>query len=1598
MSEGAAQNVIAEARDRIDAGDRAVFERFAERLFEGVESHPTLGPSALAGLVVAGFEWISTREGGETRVRVTQPEDRPGHGILEVLQDDHSFIVDTLELLLARFGAHERFVLHPIMQVERDANGRLIDISAATNGTSRESYVYIEFAIATDDRGQLAVLTDAVHQVMAWVNAITQDHRRMIRAVRELSANLEFAGPALEGGRARTERVQNFLDFIIDGRFVFVGMRRYRVTGIEGMGQGAAVPDALEVQIVPGTGLGMWRDDESSRLVEPLCGSEVPYEICEDLEDTRIILISKSRLESRIHRAGRLDRILVKEHDDQGRVVGFAILVGLFTKRVLRTPGSQVPLLSERLRQLVDRLGLTYGSHAHQAIVTAFDSLPIELLVGADVDRLADLLPELVAAASSKSVQLVTRTHPRGRLLYAAILIPREHYREDLRVGLRELLERRTGARFIDDRTSFVEEGAAIVHCFCTAAEGETIRADLDRLEEEVRELCSPWEDRLHEALRHRGDETAAARLAARFEQAFPEALQRATDPRDAVRDVDGLERLAATGEPQTALYFDEGDDERETSTLRLYLSETPLLSDVLPIADHFGLRVLDAQLFEVTPRDRVAASIESLRVLPLGRSQEDLDQLSPRLGAALQSALGGTTSSDALNGLVLGAGLDWRQVDLLRAYVEYFQQIQGVLSRPYLIRMLLENPVAARMLVDAFENRFDPDLDDAVRERRAEELEADFEAYRDRISSLNEDRALNGFHRLISATLRTNFFAPPSPPHRVVLKLDSEAIEELTGVVPHREIWVHSADLEGIHLRGGPVARGGLRWSDRHDDLRVEILGLMSTQMLKNGIIVPVGAKGGFVLRREGQSPAEARQEADLQYRHFIASLLDVTDNLDPDGGVRPPPGVRRLDGDDPYLVVAADKGTAHLSDTANEIALARDFWLGDAFASGGSEGYDHKRYAITARGAWECVKHHLAELGIDPEQHDYEVAGIGDMSGDVFGNGLLLMRRAKLVAAFDHRHVFLDPDPDPAVSHAERQRLFDLPRSTWDDYDKSLLSTGGGVWPRSAKRLPIPEPLQGRLGLGAEASGQDVVRAILRLDVDVLWNGGIGTYVRASHETDGEVGDRANDAVRVEASKLRARIVGEGGNLGLTQAARVEAAEQGVLLDTDAIHNSAGVDLSDHEVNYKIALAPLVRSGQLDAPARRELLFDVADEACESVLAHNRAQALSISLDQLRSKQDPEAFSGAITTLCSHAGLDPADLGLPDADTVHARMLEGRGLCRPELAVILGLAKHQAQAALLGGDFPEDPYLEGTYRGYFPKRFCEEWGDALDGHSLRDQITALRVVNHLLDVGGATLFTSLQAELGIDAATTASALVLAEDIMRADAVRDDLNEAWSAPRSELYEALIELEEGKRMVARFLVKSNRAVLDEGLVAQWRDALDALFEGVRDFLAPGELRRLDERVDQLKAGGPSEAVAERVACLPLVDRGLNILRVAESSGTAAATVAPIYTRIGEGAALNWLYERLAFVPSASYWDRIILSDLRQGVLDLHRVLTEAVLERGDEPGVAVEAFLAERASEIDGIRALQQRAAAGATTSALAAITARCDCLRPARD
>lgn len=1570
--------VLAAATAEVPPTDHAALASFAAAFLRQTDADAAISERALGAAVASAFALARRRAPDAIDIRVTTPADRPGRSVIELLQDDRPFLVDSVRLVLRRFGLRERLFLHPILAVQRDAAGLLADIGDPA--APRESMIHVEVSPHVEAPRELE---GALRESMESVRAAIQDHARMVRVAREHRAQVEFAGTVLPDGAERARRVCAFLDWLVDDHFLFLGARRYSLRVLDG--------GRFEVALAPGQGLGIFRDDATSRLLEPKRGEAVPEELRDILEDPRILVIGKSRLESTVHRHGRLDRIAITEYDDRGRPIGLSLLFGLFTSSALRSPGSQVPLLRDRLDAILRGTGAEPRSYRHRAIAGAFDSVPIEVLLGTDAEGVSALIHELVESEGSKRVRIVQRGDRHGRSLYVAVLLPRERYGEDLRARIRAHLDRRTGATYVDDRISFLEEGAAALHYFCTSSAGPLVEPDAARLAREIQDLSARWEDLFEAALIARFGESEGALLADRYTEGYPELLRVATHPFDAVRGVVAMEALAASGKPHFALYFDSDDETREITSLDLFLPAPMLLSDLLPVVDGFGIRVVDAQQARVEPLGRPAVIAATLRILPLGATQEDLDAIAERLAAAIGAVLAGHVASDPLNGLVLGAGLDWREVDLVRAYLEYFLQIQGTLTRPYLRGVLLENPLAVRLLVQLHAARFDP-ARDATRDAEEAHLRRAFEGYRDRIASVNEDRALSGLYALALATLRTTFFAELAPPHRIAFKIDPALVPEIAPPRPWREIFVHTNTLIGLHLRGGPVARGGLRWSDRLDDVRVEVLGLMRTQQLKNGLIVPVGAKGGFVLKPSGLSPNEARALADAQYRVFVGSLLDLTDDLAADGSIVPPAGVVRRDGDDPYLVVAADKGTAHLSDAANEIALARGFWLGDAFASGGSEGYDHKKYAITARGAWECARHHFAQLGVDPEHESFTAAGVGDMSGDVFGNGALLMRRAKLIAAFDHRHIFLDPDPDPEIAWAERRRLFELPTSSWDDYDKSKISPGGGVFPRSAKSIELAPFVRERLGLGpGRVSGYDVVRAVLALDVDLLWNGGIGTYVRASFESNADVGDRANDAVRIDARALRAKIVAEGGNLGFTQAARIEAALAGVRINTDAVDNSAGVDLSDHEVNYKILLAPLVRSGDLPAEERHRLLFGASADACESVLSHNCGQALALSLDVLRSAREPELYARTAASLCEEADVDPAALGLPTAKTIADRKAQGLGFVRPELAALLGVAKLVLRSALAQSPLVDAPYLAGLFAGYFPASLCEAFPDALREHRLRREITALRITNRLVDAGGAALVPALVTELGVAIPEVAAALLLAEDILEIEPRRAALLALPArVPREAVHGALLEIDRGVRAVARHLVKSGCASLDAAYVERRRAGFAALRADLGGFLSDVETAQMRERAAAMVAEGLPEALAGEIALLPLADRGLNVLRLAERVPVAPLDVARVYVRLGEATGIHTVQRRLRDAEATGIWDRMALVDLRWDLLDLQRQIAEQVLAtKPDDPIAAANDFVDRHETLLDGVAALEKQLTPTDGTSALVVIASR---------
>jgi glutamate dehydrogenase len=1450
------------------------------------------GRASLEASVSASVPFIERRDGVGVRVSNSGSNGRE-RTVIEVLAPDQPFLVDTFHLTMRRLDLRETVFAHPVLQIDRDEDGRLIAHGA--DAIARDGWLWAEVPTIHSRTAREAIEVE-LSRVFRELCSVVEDHGSMIEVLREHAV-------AMHGDPERARERREFLEWLAEDNYIFLGYRRYAVSG-----------EPLCVGIRDGTGLGLLRDAAGSRFREPRSGESIPEVIRERLSDPRVIFFDKSRSTSTIHREGRLDCVTVKEVDADGRTVGFGRFIGLLTYKAIRTPASVIPILRSRRDRVLESIGAEPGSHTYKAAITSFDSLPLEFLFPFDPAEITAAVERVLKATEVRGFEVAAVPDPRNRSFFLSAVIPRARYDESLREQVHTLLVERYGVIYADHRSSFIDEELALIHFFCTCSEDVELHV-LDRLVAEVQEQLRGWEDGFETALLDTRDESRAYAQAAEYGPAFPDSYRRFTTPADAVRDVERLERLRrAESRVELDLLRGSGGDAR----LKVYLPVRPYLSDLLPIIDEFGLCVVDATTTEL-PTRRGTFWIVSFRIEALHCDGVSQARVLEGLGRALR----GEVENSPLHRLILRAGLDWREVDLLRAYAFYAHQIGAAPQQRYLCDTLCRYPAATRALVDLFRARFEPEL---PRDREhAERMARDtLEAAREPIPTAQEDRVFALLQDLVCATLRTDFFVPSGyhqvDEHSIVLKIGSGRVRHMPSPRPHTEIWVHTARMTGIHLRGGRIARGGVRWSERPQDLRTEVLGLMKTQMVKNGVIVPLGSKGGFVLKGRIDDPAELRATADREYASFIRCLLRVTDDVR-DGEVVHPERVVCHDDDDPYLVVAPDKGTAHLSDVANAIAIERGFWLGDAFASGGSEGYDHKACGITARGAWTCVKRHFVELGLDPDAEPFSVAGIGDMSGDVFGNGLVLMRRAQLLAAFDHRHVFLDPDPDPERSWQERKRLFELEGSSWLDYDPAFISRGGGVFPRDARSIAISPEARAALGVESERlSGDALVRAILCMPVDLLWNGGIGTYVRASTESDDDAGDRANDGVRIDAGELRARIVGEGGNLGLTQLARVEYALAGGCVNTDAVDNSGGVDLSDHEVNFKIASAGLERD------ERNRRLRDCVDTASATVLEHSREQARCLSLDMLRAAADPERLEGVLDFLCREGGLDPHVEFLPSEEDRRIRHW-----VRPELAVLLGYTKMLAKRALAGAERIDAAPFGDVLRGYFPEPLRDA---AIGEHPLRREITATRLTNRVIDRAGVTLLPSLVESLGAGVPELICAAYVLDELLEAERLRERIDAAPIAEPLRL-EARLLVEDGVRVATRDWLGLEEALPD---LERWRGRLPQT--------------RQDEAAPRAAELGP--ALARDLEHFRRLARSLAVVPVVERTGARLADALALHARIGEELQSRFLLDRLETICPDGRWDRAAAESLHLDVVITQREVCERLLRSSDPPGVFFE--------------------------------------------
>ncbi len=1487
------------------------------------------------GAALAHFNLARRRAPGATRIRVYNPQFesdgwQSSHTAVEVVTDDAPFLIDSISMELNRRGFGVHLIIHPVMRVRRNDAGELLDVlprDSEGEQAMAESVIHAEVARHTDP-GDLREIEEALRRVIGEVRAAVEDWPQMRRRALELSDELKASPPPIDPDDIVEAR--EFLTWLEDHNFTFLGYRDYELSG---------AGDSVRLAPVAGSGLGILRESRGGvDTLPPAVGARALA--------PSLLNLTKASERATVHRAAYLDYVGVQRFDGDGRVVGERRFLGLYTHSAYHASPASIPILRRKVAAVLARAAFPAGSHNEKALIEILETYPRDELFQISVDELFEIAIGILHLGERQRVRLFLRRDAFGRFLSCLVYVPRDRFNTENRRRIERIIRQRTGAQSIDYSTRVSESVLVRLHYLVYVEPGSLSQVDAREIETQLVAATRSWGDDLQEALHEEHGEERGSALFRRYGEAFPAAYRADWVPRSALSDIGRIEELSEEDDLALSLYRPL-EAPRGALRAKVYRAGAPLaLSQILPLFENLGVEVADERPYAIRPRDRDSVWLYDFGLTYAGEDDPDTDEVRESFERAFIRAWRGDAESDGYNRLVLRARLSWRDTAMLRAIGRYLRQAGTTFSDRYVEQALAAHPEVARLLVDLFRARFDPRRHDSG---AAGLLVERIEEAIDQVESLDHDRILRNFLGVVQAMLRTNFYAGEGE-RCLSFKLDPSRLAWLPEPRPRFEIFVYSPRVEGVHLRGGHVARGGIRWSDRREDFRTEVLGLMKAQMVKNAVIVPVGAKGGFVVKRPPAAGVRDELQAEVIrcYRTFISGLLDVTDNI-VDGEVAPPPGVVRHDEDDPYLVVAADKGTATFSDIANGIAADYGFWLGDAFASGGSTGYDHKGMGITARGAWESVKRHFRELGHDVASEDFTVAGVGDMSGDVFGNGMLLSRHIRLVAAFDHRNVFIDPDPDAAAAFEERERMFALPSSSWEDYDADRISPGGGVFSRSAKSIPLSEEARAALGVEDERlAPNELIRAILRAPVDLLWNGGIGTYVKSSDEAHADAGDKATDAVRVDASELRCRVVGEGGNLGLTQRARIEFALGGGKINTDAIDNSGGVDCSDHEVNIKILLDSVVAAGDLTLKQRNNLLAEMTSAVAERVLQNDYEQTETLTLSETQATGMVDVHARFLSELETARGLNRPLEALPSGEQLAERKQNDAGLTRPELAVMLAYSKNDLYAELLDSDVPEDPHLSSELDRYFPSPLPERFGDHMREHRLRREIIATQVANNVLHGGGTTFTFRLHEETGAFASEIARAYASARDIFSMRQTWADIEALDGLVAAEVQISM--LLEGRRLVergSRWLLRNVSRPIDIGAtVARFSAGAEVLFESVPRLLGENDLEPLEARTERLASAGVPADMARRVAILPTLFAVFDIVEVGAEAGIEVEKVAAVHFRLGERLGLHWLRDRIVALPRDDRWRALARAALRDDIYGLHRGLTAEVLRAG----------------------------------------------------
>ncbi|MFI9781578.1 NAD-glutamate dehydrogenase [Streptomyces sp. NPDC051956] len=1518
------------------------------------------------GAAVSHYRLAEVRPQGTANVKVHTPTVEENgwtcsHSVVEVVTDDMPFLVDSVTNELSRQGRGIHVVIHPQVTVRRDLTGKLLEVlpaGSATDGhdTLTESWIHVEIDRETD-RADLKQITSDLLRVLSDVREAVEDWEKMRDSALRIADDLP-SEPTADDLRAQdVEEARELLRWLSSDHFTFLGYREYELRE----------DDSLSA--VPGTGLGILRSDpqhggDDHHPVSPSF-SRLPADARAKAREHKILVLTKANSRATVHRPSYLDYVGVKKFDAEGNVIGERRFLGLFSSAAYTESVRRVPVVRRKVQEVLRGAGFSPNSHDGRDLLQILETYPRDELFQTPADELRAIVTSVLYLQERRRLRLYLRQDEYGRYYSALVYLPRDRYTTGVRLRIIDILKEELNGTSVDFTAWNTESILSRLHFVIRVEPGTELpvltEADTERIEARLVDAARSWADGFGEALNAECGEERAAELGRRYSGAFPEGYKADHSPRAAVADLVHLEALKR-GEKDFALSLYEpvgaAPGERR---FKIYRTGAPVsLSSVLPALNRLGVEVIDERPYELRCSDRTTAWIYDFGLrLPksLSGNGDFLgDDGRERFQEAFTATWTGAAENDGFNSLVLSAGLNWRQAMVLRAYAKYLRQAGATFSQDYMEDTLRNNVHTTRLLVSLFEARMSPERQRAGTELIDGLLE-ELDGALDQVASLDEDRILRSFLTVIKATLRTNFFQKrdDGTPHEYVsMKFDPQAIPDLPAPRPAYEIWVYSPRVEGVHLRFGKVARGGLRWSDRREDFRTEVLGLVKAQMVKNTVIVPVGAKGGFVAKNL-PDPSVDRDawlaEGVASYKTFISALLDITDNLVA-GQVVPPADVVRHDGDDTYLVVAADKGTATFSDIANAVAESYNFWLGDAFASGGSAGYDHKGMGITARGAWESVKRHFRELGTDTQSEDFTVVGVGDMSGDVFGNGMLLSEHIRLVAAFDHRHIFIDPRPDAATSYAERRRLFDLPRSSWADYNKELISAGGGIFPRSAKAIQLNAHIREALGIesgAAKMTPADLMKAILHARVDLLWNGGIGTYVKSSAESNADVGDKANDAIRVDGQDVRAKVIGEGGNLGATQLGRIEFARSGGKVNTDAIDNSAGVDTSDHEVNIKILLNALVTDGDMTVKQRNKLLAEMTDEVGALVLRNNYAQNTALANAVAQAPDLLHAHQRFMRRLVREGSLDRALEFLPTDRQVKELLNTRRGLSQPELAVLLAYTKITAAHELIQTSLPDDPYLRRLLHAYFPQALRERFTEAVDGHALRREIVTTVLVNDTVNSGGSTFLHRMREETGASLEEIVRAQLAAREIF-------GLGEVWDTVESLDNVVAADVQTRIRLHSRRLVERGTRWLlnNRPQPLQLAETIDFFSEGVAQVWSamPKMLRGADAEwyqsiLDELTAAGVPEELAQRVAGFSSAFPTLDIVAIADRTGKDPLAVAEVYYDLADRLSIAQLMDRIIELPRTDRWQSMARASIREDLYAAHAALTADVLAAGN---------------------------------------------------